>query len=229
MRRTRPIIILPICLLLLLQVAVLNAFGQSQRPIDLGDIMAWKGISATALSENGEWFGYRIGPAEGDSEVVIRQTNGDKEYKFSIGEIPTPPANFGPIDPSSLPATGPAVAFSSDGRYAAFTMYPTRTEAAQLKKQRKPVQNRVGIVNLFTGQKVEVAKVRRFAFSGETAGWIAFHKYGPEAPSGPGAGAGPPSSPSGPGPTAARDERPKGSDLILRELATAQEINIGNV
>ena len=176
MRRPKSISLLPICLLLLLQLAVLNALGQTQqRPIELADIMAWKGINATALSENGEWFGYRLSPAEGDSEVVIRQTKGDKEYKFSIGEIPTPPANFGPVDPSTLPATGPAVAFSSDGKYAAFTVYPSRTEAAQLKKQRKPIQNRVGIVNLFTGQKVELAKVRRFAFAGEAAGWIALH------------------------------------------------------
>jgi len=230
MRRSRSITLLPVCLLLLFQLAVLSALGQTQRPIELSDIMAWKGINATALSENGEWFGYRIGPAEGESEVVIRQTKGDKEYKFSIGEIPTPPANFGPIDPSSLPATGPAVAFSGDGKYAAFTVYPSRVEAAQLKKQRKPIQNRVGIVNLFTGQKIEVAKVRRFAFSGEAGGWIALHKYGPEAPAGPGAATGPPSTSSGAGPGgAARDERPKGSDLILRELATAQEINIGNV
>ena len=230
MRRLKSISLLSISLLLLLQLAVLNALGQTQqRPIELGDIMAWKGINATALSENGEWFGYRIGPLEGDSEVVIRQTKGDKEYKFSIGEIPTPPPNVGPIDPSSIPPTGPAVAFSSDGRYAAFTVYPSRTEAAQLKKQRKPIQNRVGIVNLFTGQKVEVAKVRRFAFSGESAGWIALHKYGPEVPAGPGAASGPPSSSSGSGANAPREERPKGSDLILRELADAQEINIGNV
>jgi acetyl esterase/lipase len=213
--------------LLLLLAAVFNALGQTpQRPIELADIMAWKGISATALSDNGEWFGYRIGPAEGDSEVVIRQTKGDKEYKFSIGEVPTPPINFGPVDPSTLPVSGPAVAFSGDGKYAAFTMYPSRSEAAQLKKQRKPIQNRVGIVNLATGEKIEIGKVRRFALSGENGGWIALHKYGPEAP-GATAPGGAPAGSTGPG--AARDERPKGSDLILRELASGAEINIGNV
>jgi dipeptidyl aminopeptidase/acylaminoacyl peptidase len=218
--------ILPFCLLLLLPAAVFNVLGQTpQRPIELADIMAWKGISATALSDNGEWFGYRIGPAEGDSEVIIRQTKGDKEYKFSIGEVPTPPINFGPTDPSTLPPSGPAVAFSGDGKYAAFTMYPSRSEAAQLKKQRKPVQNRVGIVNLATGEKIEVGKVRRFAWSGEEGGWIALHKYGPEAPAA--APGGPPAAAAGPGAT--RDERPKGSDLILREAASGTEINIGNV
>ena len=230
MNRHRSFTTLPLCLLLLLQAVVFNATAQTQqRPIELADIMAWKGINATALSENGEWFGYRIGPAEGDSEVVIRQTKSDKEYKFSIGEIPQPPAGFGP-DPSSMPVMGPAVAFSSDGKYAAFTVHPSRSEVAQLKKQRKPVHNRVGIVNLASGEKTEVAKVRRFDFSGESGGWIALHKYGPEPPP----GATPPgATPAGAPPVgaggASREERPKGSDLILRELASGQEINIGNV
>src|SRR5215471_18595971 len=111
MRKHRSITTVPACLLLLLMAAPPNVFGQTQpRPIELADIMAWKGIGGTALSENGEWFGYRIGPAEGDSDVIIRQTKGDKEYKFSVGEVPQPPAIFGPGDVANLPVTGPAVA-----------------------------------------------------------------------------------------------------------------------
>jgi len=141
MKNQRSNFLLSICLLLLLPTLALNAWGQTQqRPIELADIMAWKGISGNALSENGEWFGYRVGPAEGESEVVIRQTKGDKEYKFSVGEVPQPPAIFGPVDLANLPVSGPAVAFSSDGKYAVFTMFPSRAEAALLKKQRKPIQ-----------------------------------------------------------------------------------------
>ena len=133
MRTHRSPLLLSLCLFLLLPVAAINGWAQTQqRPIELADIMAWKGISGTALSENGEWFGYRIGPAEGDSEVIIRQTKGDKEYKFSVGEIPQPPAIFGPGDLANLPVTGPSVAFSSDGKYAVFTMFPSRAEAAML-------------------------------------------------------------------------------------------------
>ena len=224
MRRHRSPVLLSLCLFLLLPVAAVHVQAQAQqRPIELADIMAWKGINGTALSENGEWFGYRIGPAEGDSEVIIRQTKGDKEYKFSVGEIPQAPAIFGPGDLANLPVTGPAVAFSSDGKYAVFSVFPSRAEAAMLKKQRKPVQNKVGILNLTTGEKIEIAKVRRFTLSGENAGWIAMAKYGPDAP----AGAPPAAPPAGAGP--ARDDRPKGSDLILRELSSGQEINIGNV
>ena len=96
--------ILSVSLYLLLSAGAITACGQTQqqRPIELADIMAWKGISGTALSDNGEWFGYRIGPAEGDSEVIIRQTKGDKEYKFSVGEVPQPPAILGPAGSGDL-------------------------------------------------------------------------------------------------------------------------------
>ena len=227
MKTHRSTTILSVCLYLLLSAGAITACGQAQqqRPIELADIMAWKGMSGTALSDNGEWFGYRIGPAEGDSEVIIRQTKGDKEYKFSVGELPQPPAILGPADLANLPVSGPAVAFSSDGKYAVFTMFPSRSEAAQLKKQRKPIQNKAGIVNLATGEKIEIAKVRRFALSGENGGWIALHKYGPDAPT----GAPPAGQPAAAGAGAAKDDRPKGSDLILREFSSGQEINIGNV
>lgn len=186
------------------------------RPIDFADAALWKGINAATLSERGDWFAYRLSPQEGDSSVIIRQTNGAKEYKFSIGEV---------IGGGGVPGAdnGAALAISSDSKYAAFTLFPSHSEAAQLKKDKKPLQSRVGIVNLATGDKIEVTKVQRFAFSGENGTWIALQKYGPEAAGGRASGEGAGSANS------AHDDRPKGSDLLLRELATGQEINIGNV
>ena len=74
------------------------------------------------------------------------------------------------------------------------------------------------VVNLASGEKKEYPKIRRFAFSGESAAWIALQRYGPDAPGGGaaaagggggrGAGAG-----AGGGNT---PERPRGTDLILR-------------
>jgi dipeptidyl aminopeptidase/acylaminoacyl peptidase len=195
------------------------------KAIELADIMAWSSITGTALSEDGEWFGYRVGPTEGDSEVIVLQTKGNQQYKFNVGEIPVPePALPGAPPPDGPPpGAGPAVLFSSDGKFAAFTIFPSRAEAAQLRRQRRPLQNKTGIVNLANGEKVEIAKVRRFVFSGENPAWIALHKYGAEA--GPAAASAPPVN----GATPAQNDRPKGSDLLLRELATGEEFNIGNV
>ena len=59
---------------------------KAPRAIEIEDILAWKNIGSTALSNNGEWFAYRVAPNKGDSEVIIRQTKGDKEYVFPAGE-----------------------------------------------------------------------------------------------------------------------------------------------
>ena len=55
-------------------------------PFDLEDILAFRAIGLTQLSPNGQWLAYRLSPLEGDSEVILRATSGDKEMKFPVGE-----------------------------------------------------------------------------------------------------------------------------------------------
>jgi dipeptidyl aminopeptidase/acylaminoacyl peptidase len=191
----------------------------AKRPMELADILAWKSVSMTLVSNDGRWFAYRVAPLDGDAEIVIRQTQGDKEYKFVIGDSR---------------GGGGSFAFSADAKWAALVIAPTKKEAAQLRKSRRPSQNKVALVDLSTGTDVKFEKVRRFAFSGEKATWIALQKYGPEgtgggAPAAAPAGAPAPPSPGGGAAASAADDRPKGADLILHELATNAELNIGNV
>ncbi len=173
-----------------------KAEPQKPRPIELPDILAWKSIRSTALSNDGQWFAYRLSPNKGDSDVIIRQTKGDKEYKFPVGEAPRY-------------ASG-EIAFSEDSKWLAFTIYPKEKEAKKLKKQKKKLFNTVGLLNLNSGEKVEFEKTRRFTFSSENARWIALHKYPPES-------------------QAKEKDKWSGSDLILHELASSKEFNIGNV
>jgi acetyl esterase/lipase len=191
----------------------------AQRPIQLNDILAWKRILSQSVSNDGTWFAYRISPAEGNSEVVIRNLKDGKEQHFPIGEIPRvePPAGAPPAPVAMVRD----LAISDDGKWAAFLAYPTAKEAKTLKKAKKPVQSRVIAVELATGKKVEFEKVRRFAFSGERATMLALLRYAPT----PAAPAPPPT----PGGTPANDDKPTGSDLILYEMATGNEMNVGNV
>ncbi|MFB3852339.1 MAG: prolyl oligopeptidase family serine peptidase [Vicinamibacterales bacterium] len=193
------------------------------RAMELSDILAWKSIGATALSNDGQWFAYRVSPLDGDSEVMIRQTRGDKEYRFPIGDL----RGGGAAGPAGG-AGGADPAFSGDAKWLAFSVAPTKKEAAQLRRQRRPVQNKVSLVELATGKETRIEKIRRFAFSGEKGTWIALHRYGADVPSGTPA-AGGASVPAGGGAGSAASERPRGSDLILHELATGAELNIGNV
>ncbi|HWP43132.1 MAG TPA: prolyl oligopeptidase family serine peptidase, partial [Blastocatellia bacterium] len=93
----------------------------------------------------------------------------------------------------------------------------------RLRKERKPIQTKVMLVELATGKKTEFDKIRRFAFSGEQAGWIALHRSS-DSPA-------PPPAPSAHAPAAAarQSSRASGTDLILHDLSTGNQLNIGNV
>jgi dipeptidyl aminopeptidase/acylaminoacyl peptidase len=205
------------------------AAAVAKKAMELGDILAWKSMAATALSNDGGWLAYRLTPLEGDSEVVIRATGSDKEYRFPIGEAPRGGGGGGPLAGA---APSPTMQFSHDAKWVAFTVYPTRAEAARLRRTRRPMHNKLRVLDLTSGKDVTIDNVRRFAFSGERGGWLAIQKDPPDAPAGaPGAA---PSAPAAGGPASAAagggaSERPKGTDLILRDLATGRDLNVGNV
>jgi len=234
-RRSRSERGLPLAIAVLALVPLFGAAAATQqpakRPIQLEDIIAWKSPSANAVSADGQWYGYRYAPQEGDAEVVVKRIHGDKkELRFPIGELPQAADAGGGGGRGGAIGGGTNLAFSDDGRFVAFTTYPTRQAAQRLRRQRRPIQSSVTIVNLATADKHEYPNIRRFAFAGESSTWIALHRYGAEPAPGLGATAAPVGGRGGPaagGPAAL--ERPRGSDLILRELATGAEINVGNV
>jgi len=166
---------------------------KTPRSIELQDILAWKNVTSTALSNNGEWFAYQVAPNKGDSEILIKQTEGDSTYKFPIGEN-----------------SRTSIKFSEDSKWIAFSIYPTEKEKKKLKKQKKKSYNKAILVELSTGEKNEFEKVKRFSFSNENPNWLVLHKYQPENQS-------------------KNKDKWNGSDLILYELATKKQFNIGNV
>jgi hypothetical protein len=183
------------------------------RPIGLQDILAWKRIVGPDLSKNGSWFAYRLSPTEGNSELVVRSTAEDTEHRFPVGQ------------------GGGAVVFSDDSRWLAFTIAPTKEESDRPRGQGAAPRNKVGILDLTTGERTEVEDVQSFAFAGERGGWIAMRMY-PAAGGGSGGSAAPPAG----GRAGARGgaggnggDGPRGADVILQELATGIRLNLGNV
>jgi dipeptidyl aminopeptidase/acylaminoacyl peptidase len=185
---------------------------RTPRPIGMKDMANWRGLRGTALSPDGQWFAYRVGPAEGDGEVIVRQTHGDKEHKFPAGE---------------MGAFGGPLTFSHDSKWLAFPVNPPKA-ASGATPPRSAGGYKTVLVNLTTGEKTEFAGVRRFLFSGEAATHLALHKSPATSPAA-GAATGPtPAPPVGPRP-AAPPERSGGADLVLRDLANGSELTLGNV
>ena len=201
----------------------------AKRPIDLPDVIAWKTLTNPVLSNDGQWFAFRLAPQDGDAQVTVKHVDGAKPMVFPIGEVPKPAAAApGGGGRGAAGLGSPSIAFSDDAKWIAFETYPTRAEAQRLKRQRRPIQSGVTLVNLTTGEKHEYSKIKRFAFSGEASGWIALQRFGPDvAPTGAaGSGAAPAGRGAG---GAAAAERPRGTDLILRNLGTGADLNVGNV
>ncbi len=191
--------------------------ASAPRPIGVQDIMEWNRIGGARLSQDGAWLAYRVNPAEGNGEAVVRSTRDETEYRFPTGRS----AGFG----------GGAISISDDSRWAAFAISPEfRRGGDRGGDSDDPQRNKLGLLDLTTGDMQEFDEVRSFAFSGDNAAWLAMAKY----PAGGGGGA----------PTAARggrggrggagggntdNERARGADLILLQLATGTQMNIGNV
>ena len=66
-------------------------------PLTLADLLAWKQIQTPAVSNDGQWFAYKLVPNDGTSEVVLTHLPDGKEQKYSIGQVvrPNPYANGG--------------------------------------------------------------------------------------------------------------------------------------
>jgi dipeptidyl aminopeptidase/acylaminoacyl peptidase len=169
------------------------------KQLDPADLAFWKNVRFTALSNDGKWFAYQLTPNEGDAEVVVRPTANGEERRFKIGEPPPPAGGFGGGGNTS-------VVISDDGKWLGFFKYPTAADAKKLKKDRKPVQSGVVLLNLATGETREFDKVRRFSFAPKQANWVALQRYAADgAPAGAGA------------------------DLLLVDVRNGAVTSIGNV
>jgi dipeptidyl aminopeptidase/acylaminoacyl peptidase len=102
------------------------------------------------------------------------------------------------------------IEFSHDSKWVAFQDSALEKEAKHAKKDKKPVPSKIVLIELKTGEKTEFEKADGFAFSGEAATWLAVWKMAPE------------NRPTG-------KEGWSGRDLILHELATGKQFNMGNM
>ncbi len=205
------------------------------------DLKGWKSIRQPTLSNDGKWFAYVLAPNEGDATLVIRSTAADgKETKFSVGAPPAGAAGRGGPD-AGASAT---LAISGDSKWVAYTIYPANANgrggrgaarggaggagggAAAGGTAAAPAQNKMGLINLATGEKKEFDRVRRFAFNGDKPTVVAMQNFPEQVAANAGAAApGRGAAPTGAAPAARID----GTDLVVYQLAGGEATNIGNV
>jgi len=116
----------------------LGAQNAPKRPLAIDDVVAFKSIGATVLSPDGQWLAYRMGPQEGDAEVIVRGTSGSKEMRFPVGQ-----------------GNGP-FAFSDDSAWIGITTSATKREADAARRANRTLQTGVTLVNLATEKEAVI-------------------------------------------------------------------------
>jgi dipeptidyl aminopeptidase/acylaminoacyl peptidase len=172
--------------------------AQTKPPIKPADYGKWETPGVAVLSRDGKWLAAPIRRADGTFELRVSSTGGGGAPKVASS------------------GTGPE--FSSDSRWVAYAVGYSEADEDKLKKAKKPVQNKLGIMDLTTGTATTVDDVSSFAFSDEGA-WIAFRRY-PPARNG--------AAPAAENASAAPSD-PTGSTLTVRDLKTGIDTTFGNV
>ena len=67
-----------------------SVVAADQTALKLSDVLAWTRIQTAIVSNDGQWFAYKLVPNDGNSEVVLENLQDGKELRFSIGEIERP-------------------------------------------------------------------------------------------------------------------------------------------
>ena len=112
-------------------------------------------------------------------------------------------------------AFGEQPAFSDDSRWLAALVGMSEEDEAKLRKDKKPIRKKLALVDLNAGLVTNIDAIESFSFSA-TGTHLAMRHYAPETP-----------APSEPAP--GTEPVPKGTTLVVRELAAGRDTTFGSV
>jgi len=184
--------------------------AQIKPPAKFADFGRWETLAPAGVrggfSPDGHWLVY-----------VINRSNRDNELRVTkLADGTTKVAAFG-----AQPA------YSADSKWIAYSIGQSEAEQEKLRSEQKPVQNKLGLLNLAKGETSTFDGIESFAFSSDGS-YLAMRRYGasrPSTPAAPGARGG---GPGGAGGSETSEETP-GTTLIVRQLASGRDITFGNV
>ena len=130
----------------------------AKKRLDHTSYDAWNRLSGGTLSRDGKYVHYSLRPGKGDGTATIRAVDGDAEYSI---------------------LRGTQVSFSYDSAFALYIVQPDPKEVSKARRERKPAEARpkdqLEILNLATGEKVTLDRIRSFRMPEKSSGWVAYH------------------------------------------------------
>ena len=179
-------------LILLLACAAFSQTKPVMKPADYGK---FETLGQGTLSPDGKWVAYEIRRTDRNDELRVAPLAGGKTQALAFCSAP---------------------AFSADSRWLACQATVSEAEQDKLKKAKKPIQNKMTVLELASGAVTTIDDVPAMAFSAEGA-YLAFPRYPPAKPEG------------GRGGADTEKADPTGATLTVRNLTTGADLTFGNV
>src|SRR5262245_14684096 len=172
-----------------------------------------RGGGGGGLSNDGKWLAYAINRSNRENELRLLNlaTNALTTEKFGSGLV-----------------------FTDDTKWAAWSIGYSEAEQERMRTQQRPIQNKLAILNLGSGEKSTVDAIQSFAFSPDGK-FLLMRRYAP-TPAAAAAGAAAPGRAGGAGrgggaavAPAPDDPDPTAISVTVRRLATAADMTFSNV
>ncbi|MGE0128594.1 MAG: prolyl oligopeptidase family serine peptidase [Blastocatellales bacterium] len=181
--------------LLLLFSFTLVATAQTKPRLTPAEYAQWETLGATSLSPDGKWLAYGVNRSNRNNELRITSVTGGEPKVVAFGAQPV---------------------FSSDSRWVVYSISYSEAQEGKLRKDKKPIHRKLGLLNLASGEQTIVEGIESFAFSPNGA-YLAMRRYAPERKDAP------------PAEPASEPDATPGATLIVRQLASGRDTTFGNV
>src|SRR5215471_6806882 len=195
---------LPILAASLILATAVPIHGQSKPPVPPSDYGQWESLFTFrdhgGLSPDGKWLAYGVNRSNRNNELRVTNVADGTAKTVAFGGQP---------------------AFSSDSHWAAYSIGISESQEEKLKKDKKPVPRKIGLMNLSNGELTTVDGIESFAFSPDGA-WLAMRHTSPEKKDSD-------KKDSSDASVSEADDIPVGATLLLRQLSTGRDTSFGNV
>ena len=174
---------IPLLPVLLHLIFASGSYAQTKKILTAAEYSKWQSLGAIELSPNGQWAAWQLMVQEDNDTLFVKNRVTDSTYKIAFASVPE---------------------FSKDNQWIAYRIGLPFKEAEKLRDQSKPIEYKMGLLNLASGKKEMIQNINRFEFS-KNGKFLAAYLNAP------------------------KDNKDKGAVLLVKNLSDGSTRIIGNV